>query len=328
MLSIPRLLREIGRGRDGARDLDEAEAYTLFAAMLDGGLDALELGAVLIAFRMKSESKAELLGFFRACEDRLIRLRKPSGKLLPVIIPSYNGARHQANLTPLLALLLQRFGVPVLVHGPLEGMDRVGTASIFRELGILPCATLAKAQDALDKTGLAFVPTQVTAPGLNNLLALRARLGVRNSAHSLVKMIDPIEGDSVRLVSVSHPEYLIKMRDFFVTNRATALLLRGTEGEAFANPKRRPQMELFKNQMHQVLFEAESGPIAQLPRLPESIDADATAKWIRQALNGQVPLPTPLVNQLACCLYACGYAADLNQAKAIAAVETNHFVST
>nr|WP_137940300.1 DNA-binding protein YbiB [Chitinivorax sp. B] len=322
-MNIPRFLREIGRGRDGARDLNEAEAYELFSAMLDGGIDELELGGVLIAFRMKSESHDELCGFFRACEDRLIRLRRPSGKLLPVVIPSYNGARHQANLTPLLALLLQRFGVPVLVHGPLEGMGRVGTATIFRELGILPSATLAKTQEALDRDGLAFVPTQVVSPGLNNLLALRARLGVRNSAHSLVKMIDPLEGDSVRLVSVSHPEYMTKMRDFFSAGDATAMLLRGTEGEAFANPKRRPQIELFKGGVHQVLFESEIGPIAHLPKLPESIDASATATWITQAMAGHQPLPTPLVNQLACCLYACGYAEDMNQAKAIVAVETN-----
>ncbi len=38
-------------------------------------------------------------------------------------------------------------------------------------------------------------------------------------------------------------------------------------------------------------------------------------------MAGQVPIPHPLVNQLACCLYASGYTDDMNQAKAIAAVE-------
>ena len=46
---------------------------------------------------------------------------------------------------PLLVLLLQRFNVPVLIHGPLEGMGRTGTATILRELGILPSVTLAQA---------------------------------------------------------------------------------------------------------------------------------------------------------------------------------------
>ncbi|MEW9897149.1 DNA-binding protein YbiB [Chitinivorax sp. PXF-14] len=323
MLNIPRFLREIGRGRDGSRDLNQEEAYELFSAVLDGGVSDLELGGILIAFRMKSEAHDELCGFYRAADERLMRLRRPSGKPSPVVIPSYNGARHQPNLLPLLALLLQgRFGIPVLIHGPLEGMGRVGTATILRELGVQPSPTLSRAQDAIDRDGIAFVPTQVISPGLASLLALRQRLGVRGSAHSLIKMIDPFDGNSVRLVSVSHPEYLTKMRDFYLGSSATAMLMRGTEGEAFANPKRRPQIELFKDGLHEVLFEAEAGPITHLPKLPEAIDAATTAAWIKEALAGHQPLPTPLVNQLACCLYACGYADDMNQAKAIVAVET------
>jgi anthranilate phosphoribosyltransferase len=302
--------------------MSEQEAYELFGAILDGGVPDLELGAILIALRVKSEAEDELRGFYRAADERLIRLDKPSGRLTPVVIPSYNGARHQANLTALLALLLQRFHIPVLIHGPLEGMGRTGTATILRELGIMPAVTLAKAQEAMRRDGLAFVPTQVVAPGLANLLSMRQRLGVRNSGHTLIKMIDPFAGDSVRLVSVSHPDYLEKMRNFFTGSDANVLLLRGTEGEAFANPKRRPQLELMKDGRHEILFEAEVGPIATLPKLPGAIDAVTTAAWIRAALTGQAPLPTPLVNQLACCLYASGYAQDMNQAKAIVAVET------
>ncbi|MGL5988070.1 MAG: DNA-binding protein YbiB [Burkholderiales bacterium] len=322
MLNLTHYIKEIGRGKDGARDMSEQEAYELFGAILDGGVPDLELGAILIALRVKSEAEDELRGFYRAADERLIRLDKPSGRLTPVVIPSYNGARHQANLTALLALLLQRFHIPVLIHGPLEGMGRTGTATILRELGIMPAVTLAKAQEAMRRDALAFVPTQVVAPGLANLLSMRQRLGVRNSGHTLIKMIDPFAGDSVRLVSVSHPDYLEKMRNFFTGSDANVLLLRGTEGEAFANPKRRPQLELMKDGRHEILFEAEVGPIATLPKLPGAIDAVTTAAWIRAALTGQAPLPTPLVNQLACCLYASGYAQDMNQAKAIVAVET------
>ena len=51
--------------------------------------------------------------------------------------------------------------------------------------------------------------------------------------------------------------------------------------------------------MADVLFEAESvAPAA----LPATIDAPTTAAWISSALAGAVPLPEPIVNQLACCL--------------------------
>jgi len=190
-MTFAHYIKEIGRGAEGAGDLSEQEACLLFGAILDGGVPELELGAILLALRVKSESLTELLGFYGALDDRLFRLRVPAGKARPVVLPSYGGARDEPNLLPLLALLLQRFGVPVLVHGALNGNGRVASAYILRELGIMPCANLAQAQDAIDGDGIAFVPTAVLAPGLAEVLSLRGRLGVRSSAHSIAKLIDP-----------------------------------------------------------------------------------------------------------------------------------------
>jgi anthranilate phosphoribosyltransferase len=321
-MNFAQYIKEIGRGRDGSRDLDFEDAMQLYGAMLDGGVPDLELGAILLSLRLKTESVPELLGFHQALQSRVYPLLAPVGEARPVVIPTYNGARRQPNLLPLLALLLQRFGVPVLLHGTLEGHGRVASAYVLRELGVLPCASLAQAQQALDADKLAFVPTAVLSPGLATLLSLRSRLGVRSSAHVMAKLIDPFGGESLRVVSVSHPGYLEKLREFFAETGANALLLRSTEGEAFANPKRRPQLELFREGRGQVLFEAEAGAIKSLPALPEQHDAHTTAAWIKQALTGAAPLPLPLVNQLACCLYGAGYTQDLNQAKAIVAVET------
>lgn len=320
-MSFAHYIKEIGSGQSGARALSEPDAYQLFSAILDGGVPDLELGAILLAMRVKTEALDELLGFHRAAAERLHRLRSPDARLKPIVIPTYNGARRQANLLPLLALTLQRFNIPVLLHGTLEGHGRVATAYILRELGVMPQGSLTSAQRALDEDGLAFVPTATIAPGLANLMSLRSRLGLRNSAHTIVKLIEPFVGECVRLVSVSHPAYLDKLREFFSATGATALLMRGTEGEAFANPKRRPQIDYFEAGRASVLFEAEVGSVKTLPALPESADAVVTAAWIRERLAGRAPIPYPIVNQLACCLFASGYTDDMNQAKAIAAIE-------
>jgi anthranilate phosphoribosyltransferase len=321
-MTYSQYLREIARGDHGARDLSEPEAKQLFAAMLDGGVPDLELGGMLIALRVKTESLSELLGFYGAAAERVHFLQPPKAHLRPLVVPTYSGARHQPNLLPLLLLILQRFGVPLLLHGTLEGQGRVATAYILREFGIYPHSTLVSAQKALDEEGLAFVPAAAIAPGLANLMALRSRLGLRNSAHTIVKLIDPFNGAGVRLTSASHPVYLARLREFFETLGLHALLLRGSEGEAFANPTRRPRIDHFREGVREVLFEAEVGPVRVFSGLPESVETSATAEWIRNALAGKVPIPYPIVNQLACCLYACGYTDDMNQAKAIAAVET------
>ena len=319
-MRVTRYLRALTE-LEGARALAEEDAHDLFAAMLDGGLPDLELGACLMALRIRSGSAAELLGFYRAATERLYTLRPPSTSLKPLVFASYNGARHQPNMLPLLVLLLQRIGIPVLLHGTLEGNGRVASVYILRELGVLPSASLGHAQRALDDELLAFVPTAVLSPGLANLLSLRSRLGVRNPAHHLVTLLDPFAGAAVRVVSASQAPHLAAARAFLAATGFDALLLQSTEGEPFANPRQRPKIRLLRDGEETVLFEEELVPAKHVPSEPSGIEAAVTAQWIRQALAGRVPVPHPLVNQLACCLFASGYTEDMNQAKAIAAVE-------
>lgn len=325
-MSYAQFIKEIGRGAEGARDLPRDDAQQIYAAMLDGGVPDLEMGAIILGLRVKGESLDEMLGFMDATAERTHRLDMPHGRVRPVALPTYNGSRKEANLTPLLALLLQRFGVPVVVHGLLEGFGRVTSAYIFRELGIMPVASTTQAQIALEEKGLAFLPLNAMCPGIHNLLGLRSRLGVRNSAHSLVKLINPFHGDAVLVAPATHPEFVDLMREILLARGDRALLLRGTEGEPFANPKRRPRLEFIHDGGVDILFEAEHESLRALPNLPEANDAVSTAKWIRRILDKQAPLPKPIANQLACLLYASGYAEDFNQAKAIVAVEATGLI--
>ncbi|MBI3068788.1 MAG: hypothetical protein HY323_06105 [Betaproteobacteria bacterium] len=88
---------------------------------LDGGVPELETGAVLALLHAKGESLQELLGFHDALRERCFRVRPPAAAARPVVLATRRGTRDQPNLTPLLALLLARFGVPVLIHGTLAG---------------------------------------------------------------------------------------------------------------------------------------------------------------------------------------------------------------
>src|ERR1035437_10006316 len=107
-MDATRFIKEIGRGAKGARDLLRADAEVLFGAILDGKIDELQLGALLIGMRIKGESNEELLGFKAALDARTPQISLPGNSPRLVVIPSYNGARRQPNLVPLLALLLAR----------------------------------------------------------------------------------------------------------------------------------------------------------------------------------------------------------------------------
>ncbi|HTS54582.1 MAG TPA: DNA-binding protein YbiB, partial [Burkholderiales bacterium] len=165
-VNFGQIVKRVARGQQAGGDLTEEDAHALFAAMLDGGVADLELGAILTALRIKGESTPELLGAYRAVTERLYPLQPPGGRLRPLVIPAYGGARGEHNLLPLLGLLLRRLGVPVLFHGTLEGSGRVACVYILRELGIMPSATLAQAQKTLDEELLTYVPIAALCPGL------------------------------------------------------------------------------------------------------------------------------------------------------------------
>lgn len=317
-MSYTRLLKAIATS--DPRHLSQDEARELFGAMLDGGIPDFELGALLMALRLKGECSEELDGAAAALASRSVRL--PGRDRPAVVLPSYGGGRLFPNLTPLLALLLRRFDIPVLIHGELDGHGRVASAVILRELGIMPVATPARAEAALARDGLAFLPIGALAPGLAGLLALRARLGVRHIGHQVAKLLQPFDdARSLTVIGATRPDRLEHFRQICLQRRHRALVLIGTEGEPFADPRHRPEIDYSGEGELEILFRAETSSFSTPPSLPSGMDASATARWIEAALAGEVPLPTPIVNQLACCLYGIGYVDDMNQAKAIVAVE-------
>ncbi|MBI2749792.1 MAG: DNA-binding protein YbiB [Burkholderiales bacterium] len=292
-MGIANYIKEIGRGKDGARALKREQAADLFGQVLDGAVTDLEIGAFCLAMRIKGETAQEMAGFLDAAHQRLRRL--PASTRPTIVIPSYNGARKLPVLTPLLALLLAREGLPVLIHGTATESSRVYTSEVLLALDI-PAQT---AIESIAPGAVAFAPTALLHAGLQRLLDVRRTVGVRNAAHSLVKLMNPVQGPSLLVTSYTHPEYAVSMAETLALLEANALLLRGTEGEAVADPRRTPTMQgyiagrVVERQEHQ------GGTLASLPDLPATTEAGATAAYIRQVLAGAQPVPQPIAQQVA-----------------------------
>jgi anthranilate phosphoribosyltransferase len=134
---------------------------------------------------------------------------------------------------------------------------------------------------------------------LQRLLEVRRVVNLRNPAHSLVKLMNPCEGKSLIISSYTHPEYAISMAATFALTHANALLLRGTEGEAVADPRRTPTMQAFVDGQTFTLQEHQAGPLTTLPDLPTQLDAATTAAYIQRVMAGEQPVPTPIAQQVA-----------------------------
>jgi len=88
------------------------------------------------------------------------------------------------------------------------------------------------------------------------------------------------------------------MTTLLTAQGSTALLLRGTEGEPFANPRRRPDLMGFRNGVAELLFAADEGGTPPISGWPETADFDENVKLIQQLLVDRKRVPHPILDQV------------------------------
>jgi len=184
--------------------------------------------------------------------------------------------------------------LPVLIHGTATETSRVFASEVLAALdihGLTAIRTIADGE-------VVFAATELLCSGLKRLLDVRRAVGLRNPAHSLVKIMNPCLGKSLVVGSYTHPEYAISMAATFELIGANALLLRGTEGEVVADARRTPQMDAFINGKRTQLQAVQPGTLASVPDLPKEIDSASTAAYIRAVLAGTHAVPASIASQV------------------------------
>ena len=316
-MGIAAYIKVIGRGKEGARPLTSEQAHDLMSQVLDGAVSDLEIGAFCLAMRIKGETPDELIGFLQATTERCLDLR-PALQAAPrgvVLLPSYNGSRKLPNLTPLLAWSLAQRGVGVLVHGPATDPARITSAQVF-SAGGWPQVRNASDLAICWRAGRpAFMDIADLCPGMDRLLAVRWQVGLRNPGHTVVKLLDPFALPAVgpldgtprlRVINHTHPEYGESLAQFIAQSQASALLMRGTEGEPVADARRQPRFDVFLRGLRQdTLSRAPvDGVLVTLPELPAGREADVTAAWIEQVMTEPERLPAAIEAQVDCLIQA------------------------
>ncbi|MEY4765275.1 MAG: hypothetical protein RI907_1948 [Pseudomonadota bacterium] len=312
-MSIAPYIKEIGRGKDGARPLGPDQARDLFHQVLGGQATPAQVGAFCVAMRIKGETSEELQGFMQATQAHALPLPQAMaaahaltarGGAGVVLLPSYNGARKLPNLTALLAWQLAQRGCAVLVHGLGSDPTRVTTLSVFEACGLPMAQGDGDVAAAWQAAQPAYIDVSRLNPALCTLLAMRWELGLRNPGHTVAKLLDPLAEapaslPRVRVVNHTHPEYAVSLATFLADTRATAMLMRGTEGEPVADARRQPKCDAYiAGQKEPALSLApQEGVLTQLPDLPATCDAPSTAAYIQSVMAGKAPCPDAIVRQ-------------------------------
>jgi anthranilate phosphoribosyltransferase len=201
------LIGKVGSGEHTSTGLDRQEADEAMELMLRGLADEAQMGAFLIAHRIRRPHPIELAGMLDSYRRLGPVLETPGRRPLCFGVP-YDGRSRTAPLLPLVALVLASDDLPVVMHGggPMPVKFGVTLAELFEAIGItwtgLP---LAEVQRRLDRHGLALTHQPDHFPWAERLVAVRDAIGKRPPVASLELLWTPHRGDHLLVSGFVHP---------------------------------------------------------------------------------------------------------------------------
>jgi anthranilate phosphoribosyltransferase len=234
---LTQAIATVGRGVTKAKPLPPDVAEAAMETILSGRADPFELGALLIALRVKEETAEELVAFARVAERHLTKVPGPPAALT---VSSYAGKRQTFPVLLAGACVLAALGVRVGIHGHATPPGRTSLADVLGVLGAFgggdPKASPDAAATHLARAGVAYVGIEAFFPVMHAMLELRRKMGLRSCFHTMARLVNPF-GATHSIVGISHERTFEKFaRACHALGYTGVVAFRGLEGEAEPNP--------------------------------------------------------------------------------------------
>jgi anthranilate phosphoribosyltransferase len=201
------LIGKVGSGEHTSTGLSRDEAREAMDLMLQGQVSEAQMGAFLIAHRIRRPLPIELTGMLDSYRRHGPTLATPGRRALCFGVP-YDGRSRTAPVLPLTALVLASTGLPVILHGgdPMPVKYGVTLAELFAALGIdWSGHSLPALQERLNRHNLALTHQPDHFPLAQRLLPVRDEIGKRPPVASLELLWTPHGGEHLLVSGFVHP---------------------------------------------------------------------------------------------------------------------------
>ncbi|MGQ9625813.1 MAG: anthranilate phosphoribosyltransferase [Anaerolineae bacterium] len=182
------------------RSLGEEEAMAVMAQILAGQATSAQIGAFLVALRMKGETVEELTGFARAIRRNATPVRSQRAELID--ISGTGGDRTGTfNISTTAALVVAGAGLAVAKHVDYSVSSRCGSADLLQALGVNLELGPDEVARCIDEVGIGFLFVPRLHPALKYVSASRRELGIRTVFDLLGPLVNPAQA-TARLLGI------------------------------------------------------------------------------------------------------------------------------
>ena len=194
------MIREaIAKLADGD-SLSTEEAQAVMEEIMMGEATPSQMGAFLMAFRMKGETAAEITGCARAMRAHVTRVTPRSSPLLDTCGTGGDGA-CTFNVSTAVAFVIAGAGVTVAKHGNRSVSSNCGSADVLEALGVNIQLGAEEIAACIDEAGIGFLFAPRLHPAMKNAVTPRREMGIRTVFNVLGPLTNPAAAD-IQLLGV------------------------------------------------------------------------------------------------------------------------------
>jgi len=175
-------------------DLTRSQARHVMSIIMRGEATDAQIGAVIIALRMKGETKDEITGFAESMREHSNRVHAEQEGLLDTCGTGGSGI-HKFNISTASAMIASAAGVRVAKHGNRAMSGKAGSADVLEALGVNISLTAEQAAECLESIGICFMFAQLYHPSMKYAAAPRREVGVRTIFNMLGPLTNPAGAD-------------------------------------------------------------------------------------------------------------------------------------
>lgn len=202
-------LKKIGSGQHTSKNLSRQESAAATELMLQQQATPAQIGAYLIAHRIKRATVEEMAGIldtFDQLGPQIPAIDHP--RPVSVFSIPYDGRSRTAPLLPLISLLLAAEKNPVLMHGGSCMPTKYGVplVELWQGLGVdWTTLSLVQVHQVLSETGLGLVYLPHHFPLAHGLVDYREQIGKRPTLATAELLWCPYAGNRHQFSGFVHP---------------------------------------------------------------------------------------------------------------------------